>query len=76
LINDFFAAIYLIFFAIIAGGAFALMSQNLRSAQVQGSSQPPSRRGRVHPEAPRPGEEVLYVDFSRERLEQLFQQTT
>jgi hypothetical protein len=29
---------------------------------------------RRHPEAPEPGDEVLYVDLSRERLEALFQQ--
>jgi len=25
-----------------------------------------------HPEAPNPGEEVMYVDLNRERLEQLY----
>ena len=54
----------------IAGGAFALMTQNLRSASTR-----PARRP-SHPEAPAPGEEVLYVDLSRERLEQLYEQTT
>ena len=73
--NDFLAAIYLIFFAIIAGGAFALTSQSMRSSQGRDSSKSPGRRGRAHPEAPQPCEEVLYVDFSRERLEQLYQQT-
>jgi hypothetical protein len=29
-----------------------------------------------HPEAPAPGEEVLYVDLSRERLEQLYEQAS
>jgi len=74
-LNDLLAAVYLIFFALIAGGAFALMNQNLRSSaplasQGRGSS---SRR---HPEAPEPGDEVLYVDLSRERLEQLYQQAS
>ena len=72
--NDLLAVIYLVFFAAIAGGAFALMSQNLRSSQDRNSLQAPRKRSRVHPEAPQPGEEVLYVDFSRERLEQIYQQ--
>ncbi len=75
LMNDFLAVIYLVFFAAIAGGAFALMTQNLRNSQERNSLQAPRKRSRVHPEAPQPGEEVLYVDFSRERLEQIYQQT-
>ena len=73
--NDLLAAIYLICFAAIAGGTFALMTQNLRSSQGRSSSQSLPRRGRVHPEAPEPGEQVLYVDFSRERLEKMYLQT-
>ena len=73
--NDLLAAIYLICFAAIAGGTFALMIQNLRSSQGRSSSQSLPRRGRVHPEAPQPGEQVLYVDFSRERLEKMYLQT-
>jgi hypothetical protein len=72
--NDLLAAVYLIFFAAIAGGAFALMTQNLRSSQGRDSSPSPRQRGTVHPEAPQPGEEVLYADFSRERLERMYQQ--
>jgi hypothetical protein len=74
-LNDLLAAIYLIFFALIAGGAFALMSQNLRGSTPlasQRSGPKPSR----HPEAPEPGDEVLYVDLSRERLEELYQQAS
>jgi hypothetical protein len=73
--NDLLELIYLVFFAAIAGGAFALMTQNLRNSQERDSLQAPRKRSRVHPEAPQAGEEVLYVDFSRERLEQIFQQT-
>ncbi len=74
--NDLLAVVYLICFALIAGGAFALMTQNLRSNEQRASSPSlPGGRRRVHPEAPEPGEEVLYVDFSRERLEKIFQQT-
>jgi hypothetical protein len=72
--NDLLAVVYLICFAAVAGGAFALMTQNLRSSGGRDSSSSARRPGRVHPEAPQPGEEVLYVDFSRERLEQLYQQ--
>jgi hypothetical protein len=74
-LNDLLAAVYLIFFALIAGGAFALMSQGLR-----GSTSLPSQRSgpksRRHPEAPEPGDDVLYVDLSRERLEELYQQAS
>ena len=73
--NDLLAAIYLICFAAIACGTIALMTQNLRSSQGRSSSQSLPRRGRVHPEAPQPGEQVLYVDFSRERLEKMYLQT-
>ena len=69
--NDLLAVIYLICFALIAGGAFALMNQNLR-----GSDQRRSSSLRRHPEAPEPGDEVLYVDLSRERLEELYQQAS
>ena len=44
------AVIYLVFFAAIAGGAFALMSQNLRSSKERDSLQAPRKRSRVHPE--------------------------
>ncbi len=73
--NDLLAAVYLIFFAAIAGGAFALMTQNLRGSQGSNSVPSPRKRSNVHPEAPQPGEEVMYADFSRERLERMYQQT-
>jgi hypothetical protein len=71
-LNDLLAAVYLIFFALIAGGAFALMSQNLRRSASLTSAQRASKPKR-HPEAPEPGDEILYVDLSRERLEELYQ---
>lgn len=74
--NDLLAVVYLICFAVIAGGAFALMNQNLRGSAQLASSQRSGSRPRRHPEAPEPGEEVLYVDLSRERLEELYQQTS
>ena len=74
--NDLLAAVYLIFFAIIAGGAFALMNQSLRGSASLASGQTRGSRPRRHPEAPEPGDEVLYVDLSRERLEELYQQAS
>ena len=69
--NDLLAVVYLICFALIAGGAFALMNQNLRGLDQRRSSSL-----RRHPEAPEPGDEVLDVDLSRERLEELYQQAS
>jgi hypothetical protein len=65
-----FPFIYMVCFAAIAGGAFALMTQTMRSSSTQ-----PAPRNR-HPEAPAPGDEVLYVDLSRERLEYLYEQAS
>ena len=31
---------------------------------------PPTKKR--HPEAPQPGEEIMYVDLSRERLEEIY----
>lgn len=75
-LNDFLAAVYLICLAVIGGGAFALMNQNLRGSTRLSSQASSSSRTRRHPEAPEPGEEVLYVDLSRERLEALYQQAS
>lgn len=73
--NDLLAAVYLVCFAAIAGGAFALMSQSLRSSAPR-MTQSSSPRQKRHPEAPEPGDEILYVDLSRERLEELYQQAS
>ena len=62
--------IYFVFFAIIAGGAFALMWSNIQSINKM-MDEPPKPR---HPEAPAEGDEVMYVDFSREKLEDLYKQ--
>jgi hypothetical protein len=75
-LNDLLAAVYLIFFALIAGGAFALMNQNLRGSASLPSGQARGSKSKRHPEAPEPGDELLYVDLSRERLEELYQQTS
>lgn len=73
--NDVLAVIYLVCFAAIAGGAFALMTQRLRRSEGPTSASPLRKRSARHPEAPQPGEELLYVDFSRERLEQMYQES-
>jgi len=75
-LSDLLAVVYLICFAVIAGGAFALMSQNLRGSASLGPAQRSGSMPRRHPEAPEPGEEVMYIDLSRERLEELYQKAT
>jgi len=52
------------------------MNQNLRGSTRLSSQASSSSRTRSHPEAPEPGDEVLYVDLSRERLEALYQQAS
>lgn len=74
--NDFLATLYLICFAAIAGGAFALMNQNLRNSAAIPVRIANNPKQRIHPEAPAPGDEVMYVDLSRERLEALYQQAS
>ena len=63
--------IYFVCFAAIAGGAFAMMWSNIQSINIE-MSKPPKPR---HPEAPEAGEELMYVDLSREKLEDLYKQT-
>ena len=41
---------------------------NIQSINKMMDEQPRPR----HPEAPTPGDEVMYVDFSREKLENLY----
>jgi hypothetical protein len=57
--------LYFTFFAVIAGGAFAMMWSNIQSIN--------NPRKPQHPEAPKDGEEVLYVDLTKERLENLYE---
>ena len=56
-------------FCVLIGGAFALVFANIHSIlnEPLGLNPPPR-----HPEAPAPGEEVMYVDLSREKLEDLY----
>ena len=67
--NIWFVLIYFICFAIIAGAAFAMMWSNIQSINVEMSKPKPR-----HPEAPAFGEEVMYVDMTRERLENLYKE--
>ena len=60
---------YFVCFAVIAGAAFAMMWSNIQSINVEMNKPKPR-----HPEAPAPGDEVMYVDLSREKLEDLYKQ--
>ena len=62
--------VYFTFFALIAGTAFAMMWANIQAINAE-MNKPKSTR---HPEAPKEGEEVMYVDFTKERLEKLYGQ--
>ena len=59
--NGYLVIVYFICFALIAGGAFAMMWGNIQSINKI-MDQPPKPK---HPEAPEPGEEVMYVDVSQ-----------
>ena len=65
--NSFEVTFYFICFALIAGGAFAMMWANIQSINVEMRTPKPR-----HPEAPQAGEELMYVDLSREKLEELY----
>tara|TARA_A200000159_G_scaffold105072_2_gene97770 strand:- start:311 stop:559 length:249 start_codon:yes stop_codon:yes gene_type:complete len=65
-VNPFFVVIYFIFFALIAGAAFAMMWSNIQS--INKAMDKPIKR--KHPEAPEPGEEVMYVDVSEMNSQQ------
>ena len=65
--NSFEVALYFVCFALIAGGAFAMMWSNIQSINMEMNKPKPR-----HPEAPQAGEELMYVDLSREKLEDLY----
>jgi len=44
-----------------------MMWSNIQSINVEMNTPKPR-----HPEAPNPGDEVMYVDLSREKLERLY----
>ena len=64
--NHYLVFVYGVCFALIGGAAFAMMWANIMSI-----TQPLPKRRR-HPEAPEAGEEVMYIDLSREKLEDLY----
>jgi hypothetical protein len=66
-VNPWFILIYFICFALIAGAAFAMMWSNIQSLNVEMNKPKPR-----HPEAPAPGDELMYVDLTKERLESLY----
>lgn len=66
--NNFLVFAYFTFFAIIAGSAFAMMWSNIKSINEEMNK---PRRNK-HPEAPEVGDELLYVNLDRERLEDLY----
>ncbi len=68
--NHYLAFVWGVCFSLIAGGAFALMWSNVQSINKM-MDEPPKPR---HPEAPEPGDEVMYVDLSRDKLEDLYNQ--
>jgi hypothetical protein len=66
--NNFLVIIYFTLFALIAGGAFAMMWANVQS--INKEMRKPKKP--QHPEAPKEGDELLYVDLTKERLENLY----
>ena len=67
--SNFEVFFYFLCFGIIAGASFAMMWSNIQSINVEMNKPKPR-----HPEAPAPGDEVMYVDLSREKLEDLYKQ--
>ena len=59
--NHYLVFVWGVCFSLIAGGAFALMWSNIRDINKM-MNEPPKPR---HPEAPAPGDEVMYVDVSK-----------
>lgn len=67
--NNFEVFLYFVCFSLIGGAAFAMMWSNIQSINVEMNKPKPR-----HPEAPAPGDEVMYVDLTKERLEDLYNQ--
>jgi len=68
--NNFEVFLYFVCFAVIAGAAFAMMWSNIQSINIE-MNKPPKPK---HPEAPESGDELMYVDLTRERLEDLYKE--
>ena len=64
--NGYLVLVYFTCFALIAGAAFAMMWGNIQSINKM-MDQPSKPK---HPEAPEPGEQVMYVDVSQMNAEQ------
>ena len=69
--NNFEVFLYFTCFSLIGGCAFAMMYANTQSIWAA-PPRPRKSQAPRHPEAPEPGEEVLYVNFDRERLEDIY----
>ena len=67
--NNFEIFFYFLCFGIIAGASFAMMWSNIQSIYVEMNKPKPKPR---HPEEPAEGEEVMYIDLTKERLEDLY----
>jgi len=65
--NHYLLFVYGVCFSLIGGAAFAMMWSNIQSINVEMRTPKPR-----HPEAPQAGEELMYVDLSREKLEDLY----
>jgi hypothetical protein len=59
-VNGWLVFVYFSCFAVIAGAAFAMMWGNIQSINKM-MDEPPKPK---HPEAPAPGDEVMYIDVS------------
>jgi len=59
--NTIMLATYFIAFALLMGSAFAMMYANITSITEEMNKPKPR-----HPEAPEPGEKVMYVDVSQD----------
>jgi hypothetical protein len=70
-----FAALYVLCFAALLSGAITLMARGFGAALGRRADRSAGSRSR-HPESPEPGEVLLYVDLSRERLEHLYQHSS
>lgn len=70
-----FTAVYLLSFALLLVGALSLMAQGFRAGGASPAGPGATAGARRHPEAPAPGEPVLYLDLNRERLEKIYEQS-
>ena len=68
--NNFELTLYFVCFAGIGGAAFAMMWSNIQSINIEMRNPPKPK----HPEAPEPGEEVMYVDVSNMNSNQFTEQ--